>query len=416
MKTSQQSRREYLSYTPNIIIKFKDVVDLPYQDELENYLLETGLEDWQHLIDRFPDISISRLFTSVPPEEIQELVEKAKEIDPSYQPPNFLSYFLIDLPPRIDMNALIDALEKWYTVEFAYLEERPSLPAPCVSPTYNTSNKRFNNQGYLKKAPQGIDVEYAWKFTNGCGNGIDFIDVEYGWKLDHEDLKDAKIQLIEGINSQLKGHRPHGTSVLGIVVAADNKLGGIGVAHAAKARVISAYKSKTSLSHANGILKAVASLNFGDVLLLELQTDPLKEPIEVEKGVFDVVRLGTALGICVVEAAGNGTFNLDTYPALNRNGTKFKDSGAIIVGAAKTNVIPYQKFVETNYGNRVDCFAWGANIDTCDTDDAGKVSTYNTYFNVKPAFGFGGTSGASAIIAGAALILQGWVAGRSFIY
>lgn len=210
METSQQSRRKSSSYTPNIIIKFVDAVDFPYQDELENYLLETGLEDWQHLIDRFPDISISRLFTSVPPEEIQDLVEKAKEIDPSYQPPNFLSYFLIDLPPRIDANALIDALEKWYTVEFAYLEERPSLPAPCADPTRPNFNPRFKNQGYLNKAPKGIDAEYAWKFTNGCGNGINFIDVEYGWKLDHEDLKDAKIQLIEGINSPKANDQRHG--------------------------------------------------------------------------------------------------------------------------------------------------------------------------------------------------------------
>lgn len=413
MNNQQQSRRENFSYTPNIIIKFKDMVDLPYQDELENFLLETGLEDWQHLIDQFPGISISRLFTSVPAEEILDLVEKAKEIDLSYQPPNFLSYFLIDLHPQIDAPELIDALEKWYIVEFAYLEERPSLPAPCANPS---DDPRFKNQGYLKKAPQGIDAEYAWQFTNACGNGINFIDVEYGWKLDHEDLKDAKIQLIEGINSQYKGYRPHGTAVLGIVVGTDNKLGGIGVAHAAKARVISAYKTSSSYSHANAILKAVASLSFGDVLLLEIQTNPLHEPIEVEKGVFEVVRLGTALGICVVEPAGNGGdgsgtsgtgINLDTYPALNRNNSLFKDSGSIMVGAAKSTVIPYQKSSETNYGNRVDCFAWGDHIDTCDTDDAGKTSTYNTYFNAAPNFGFGGTSGASAIIAGAALILQG---------
>jgi hypothetical protein len=43
----------------------------------------------------------------------------------------------------------------------------------------------------------------------------------------------------------------------------------------------------------------------------------------------------------------------------------------------------------TNFGSRVDCFAWGANVATLDTAL------------------FTGTSAASAIIAGAALVVQG---------
>ncbi len=413
MNPQHRPRRNHLGFTPNIVLKFKDDVALPYQDELESYLLETGLEDWPALADRFPDISISRMFVSVSPEELLRLVAKAQETDPRYQPPNLLNYFLIDLPAHVDAQALIGALEQWYSVEFAYLEERPALPGPCANPG---NNPRFGNQGYLKKAPQGVDAEFAWQLPDGCGKGINFIDVEYGWKLDHEDLKDAAIPLLQGVNSQVKGHRPHGTAVLGIVLATDNQVGGIGLAPAAAGRVLSAYKTSTSLSHGDAIAAAVASLGFGDVLLLELQTLTTHEPIETEKGVFDLVRLGAALGVCVIEPAGNGGdvggvtgpgLDLDAYPALDRNGVGFKDSGAIMVGAAKSTVIPYQKTTTTNFGNRVDCFAWGEQIDTCDTDDGGTTSTYNTYYNAAPSFGFGGTSGASAIVAGVALILQG---------
>ena len=51
--------------------------------------------------------------------------------------------------------------------------------------------------------------------------------------------------------------------------------------------------------------------------------------------------------------------------------------------------------------SRIDCYAWGENIDTTTTNDYGYES--NTEYTTH----FGGTSGASAIVAGAALIVQG---------
>ena len=53
-----------------------------------------------------------------------------------------------------------------------------------------------------------------------------------------------------------------------------------------------------------------------------------------------------------------------------------------------------------NYGNRLDCYAWGQNIDTTSTNGNGTDNTAYTAF-------FGGTSGASPIVVGAALIVQG---------
>ena len=60
----------------------------------------------------------------------------------------------------------------------------------------------------------------------------------------------------------------------------------------------------------------------------------------------------------------------------------------------------------SNYGSRVDCFGWGESIDT--TGDGWTGNTTTAYTS-----GFGGTSGASPIVAGAAVLLQAWGAAHT---
>src|SRR4030095_5997333 len=77
----------------------------------------------------------------------------------------------------------------------------------------------------------------------------------------------------------------------------------------------------------------------------------------------------------------------------------FRDSGAIIVGAATSGT--HRKTHGnngSNYGSRIDCYAWGTDINTTSTDRDGSRSTYIS--------DFAGTSGASAIIAGAVISIQ----------
>jgi len=136
------------------------------------------------------------------------------------------------------------------------------------------------------------------------------------------------------------------------------------------------------------------------VLLLEAQDlDPAGAPswwpVEIAELTYQAIKAATDAGIIVIEPAGNGGNDLDNYTNLqgqrifDRN---FRDSGAIMVGAG-SSANPHTCLDFSNFGNRVDCYAWGENIDTTDFND------YTTSFD--------GTSGASAIIAGAALIVQG---------
>jgi hypothetical protein len=146
----------------------------------------------------------------------------------------------------------------------------------------------------------------------------------------------------------------------------------------------------------------------GDILLLETQTkmDGVERlPIEVEPACFEAIRLGVGLGIVVVEAAGNGALNLDIYCdntrgyIFNRSSPDFLDSGAILVGAADSTC-PHTRHNDSNYGSRIDCYGWGENIMT--TGDGRNGDLTDSYTD-----NFGGTSGASSMVAGAAIIIQG---------
>jgi subtilisin family serine protease len=229
--------------------------------------------------------------------------------------------------------------------------------------------------------------------------------MERGWTLNHEDLSAAGITVISGVNQDFPGH---GTAVLGEVVAVDNTIGGVGIAPQASARVVSQWRTSSNYNTAEAILSAANSMSAGDVMLLEAQTSHPNAtgyvPVEVEQAVFDAISAATSAGIIVVEAGANGSVDLDTFKdsnnklILNRNSADFRDSGAIIVGAASSSV-PHQRLSFSNFGSRIDCYAWGENIDTC--GDGWTGNSVNAY-----TASFGGTSGATPIIAGAALIVQ----------
>jgi hypothetical protein len=259
-------------------------------------------------------------------------------------------------------------------------------------------------QGHLNAAPLGIDARWMWDFCDG--RGIGFVDIENGWLLDHEDLAAANIQLVSGFDTGDKGH---GTSVLGIVVGVDNDKGGIGIAPRAKARVVSPDRGNDAYDIAAAILAAAQVLGPGDVILIEQQISieaAALVPVEMDPLVRDAIIAATAQGLLVVEAAGNGGHDLDLLQddagrtVLNRMSEAFRESGALLVGAA-TAAVPHRRHGFSNHGSRVDCYAWGDNIRTA---GAGADDATRTAYVAD----FSGTSGASAIVAGAAVLLQSW--------
>ncbi|KAG4436836.1 hypothetical protein IFR05_007685 [Cadophora sp. M221] len=364
------------------------------------------------------NFSVSALITSQPSSVVAGKVALGAKLDPKYQATDFDTWYKVVFEPQVSIAAkeanaaadnhavpgyvlkLIQKLHSVSVVETVHaLQEGP----PPVNPT---DDPRSGNEGYLGPAPGGIDARYAWGFSGGDGAGANVVDMEQGWDLNHEDLTAANISLISGTNS---AYFSHGTSVLGEILMVDNKIGGVGIAPSAKGRVISQHQPG-GYNTAATIIDAIAHMSFGDVLILEAQeTDPVGGlyfwPVEIADATYEAIRLATALGITVVQAACNGGYDLDAYVNLsgksifNRSSKDFRDSGAIMVGAG-SSVAPHAKLSFSNYGSRVDAYAWGENVDTTSTNDAG---TDNTRYTT----GFSGTSSATPIVSGAAIVVQG---------
>lgn len=388
-------------YGRRVVVKFQDHVALPYDERAEKMVEELHIGPWSRTTREYPGLRLVPLFHEPAPAAITRLSERATELDDEYRAPNLLTYYAVECPPDVDPHAVAKTLATWPAVQTAYVEGGPT-PPPAVNAA---DDPRAINQGYLQPAPDGIDARYAWTVAGGDGTGIQLVDMEQGWTLNHEDLTAAGITIISGVSQAYFGH---GTSVLGEVAAVDNTIGDVGICTKASVRVVSQYRTAAVYNTAEAVLSAVAALGFGDVLLLEAQTTVNGIvgflPVEVEAAVYDTIRLGTALGVVIVEAAGNGSNDLDTISiggvqVLNRASAGFRDSGAIMVGAASSST-PHTRLGFSNYGSRIDCFGWGQAIDT--TGDGWTGNLTSSYTG-----SFGGTSGASPIVAGAAVDVQG---------
>lgn len=365
--------------------------------------------------------SILPLITSQQPAVVAALVARAASLDPNYKPTDFAAWQQIRFEPRIvgdpskgqeldlnkqeDVNELVRRLQKSGDIDSVHVLRAGQPPMVVPNPV---ANPRFGQESYHSAAPTGIDAQWAWAYPGGDGAGIGFVDVEQGWDFNHEDLCAAAITLISGVN---QAYFPHGTAVLGEVLMVNNTIGGVGLAPNCKGRAISLHRSEGP-NISDTLIDAVVTGNMqvGDVLLLEAQeTDPVGGqyfwPVEIVDSTYEAIDLVTSLGIVVVEAGCNGGYDLDAYinasgkQIFNRSSTSFRDSGAIMVGAASSTV-PHSRLSYSNYGTRIDLYGWGENVDTTSTDATGTDNTlYDNNFN--------GTSSASPIVAGAAIIVQG---------
>jgi Subtilase family len=395
-----------------MVVKFKDHLKLPYMgaEEINRYFSQNDSLPFQFLLKNHPCIRIGKLFTTLKPELITELTGRAGRLEQDYQTPDFLSYYAIDCPYVVCADEILQILRRHEKVELAYSETGSGVP-PSLAEVNNLSSI---HQGYLKAAPTGIDAVYAWGKKGGDGKGLKFIDIEQGWTLDPEKFT-AETLPFTGINFPV--YKDHGEAVLGVILTQHNSTGAKGIAPKANGYVISQWRPDGAFNTADAIMSAVSQLNYGDIILLEAQIfdSPSSEslwPVEIQHAVFDVIRLASALGITVIEAAGNGKKafgegnDLDNYTDINRkkplsrSSPDFRDSGAILVAAA-SDAAPHTRIRHSNFGSRIDCYAWGERVSTEGSHlDSAEMAIHSYRKKIN------GTSSAAAIIAGAAILVQ----------
>ncbi len=341
-----------------------------------------------------------RLIRSVKPAKLKELERTPYE---TAAPKHSLSAYW-----RLDARQLEAPLDEVETslrhlpeVDLVYREKTATDPVDASDDTHAAL------EGFLNPAPAGVDARWAWSLPGGDGAGMHFVDLEQGWLRGHEDLPPYDLLCGENRDGSgtYAGH--HGAAVLGVVAGTDNAKGVIGIAPGASVRVSSHWDGAASLHVADALMAAVAASPRPHVVLIEVQVGANPRlPAETDPATFTAIRCASAHGIIVVEAAGNGRANLDAWAdaagkhRLDRESEDFMDSGAILVGAG-LSALPHNRWFWSNFGSRVDCYAWGDSIVSAGFGDlAGAGST--SYTRV-----FDATSGASAIIAGCVLQLQG---------
>jgi len=334
---------------------------------------------------------------------------EAQTADSEFAPDHsLLSYWRIDVRLAGEALSVIErALRLLPEVDLVYREKT------VTDPLTPDNDPHSGSQGYLDQADGGVNARWVWDLTYGHGEGMHFIDLEQEWILNHEDLPNPTLIFNDNRKGEAGFDGDHGTGVLGVVAGVDNTVGIIGIApRVASVRLVSRWSRNvpTASYIAAAITVAITTPPLPHVLLIEAQTDGSKLPPETDESVLNAIGTAVASGVIVVETAGNGNQNLDFWadsagrPRMNRKSPSFKDSGAILVAAA-TSSIPHERSIwgveASNFGSRIDCYAWGDSIVTC-----GKGTLYgsgvNSYRNE-----FGGTSGAGAIIAGCALLVQG---------
>lgn len=360
---------------------------------------------------------------------VDRLERHGRELRADYPWPRFRNYFRLYLRSARRTAALVRELRTWKDVVRLAYEDSEPMPAGSASPAVC-----LDDSGHVDPAPVGVDAAFAWQFVGGIGEGQSCVDVETGWAATHARLAHlASPQCGTLLCGRYQlGGIGHGTCVLGtlcganpIISGTSQHVGCAGIAPGVAEMRLASYVSEVepppdvlpvprndpATEVAENIYAAVShGIDFlrargGGVLLLEYQTADLL-PLEVLPAMRDLIECAKP-DVTVVQAAGNGNLDLDAFAGVLgnfplRRQSRALDSGAVMVGSAHSAVTggKHDRFVGnrysgSNFGTRVDCYAWGENIGT---PTAGANNECDL---------FGGTSGAAAIIAGVALVIRG---------
>ena len=339
------------------------------------------------------------------------------------------------LPPLAASRALLATLLSSMLAACSGGDDAPAAtasPAP-VNAQQRPADPLFQYQWHLVNTGQLVRPDRWWRGTPGVdinvapvwnqgfeGHGVTVAVVDDGIEIGHEDLR-ANIARGLSRNYLTDGgdptpsieERAHGTSVAGIIAAARNGLGGVGVAPGAKLAGLNLLLSRneSDLADALGVgitdgRIAVSNNSWGSAnVAMPGMRDVIEEEI-VRTGV-DEGRNGK--GIVYVFAAGNGNkdFNESTQPRLPHYGwsnfDRYVPTQALAVCAVNANG------VASEYSSN------GTTLLVCapsdDMPDAHGVPQGPAITTTKPYGKYthesGGTSSAAPMVSGVvALMLQ----------
>ena len=254
-------------------------------------------------------------------------------------------------------------------------------------PTYTVTDGYYNLQDYINY----LNVGDTWQTYRGnsivvavIDTGIDYQHPEFTGRISEKSYnatqdKIVKDYVLEGDEydwSLIDDTQGHGTAVAGVIAAAMNGEGVVGIAPEVKLLVIKAE------CNANGEFLRSSDLVFGLYYAIEAGANVVNMSFGGEENLYaDALCLAVDSDVLCVAAAGNNATAALTYPAADPN--------CIGVGALAEN--SWELAAYSNYGENVNLVAPGS---TYTTLKGGKYGTMK------------GTSLASPIVAGTLALLK----------
>jgi uncharacterized repeat protein (TIGR01451 family) len=397
-----------------IHVKFRQDTRVRVRDGRFVSLGEDDLSQLEDVLERYPEVVPTRLFDARSEEELDAEKQRVERLSRREQGDKNL-YVRLSFPakPLDEVGRLIDALNALDLVELAYPE-----PAEELDPDNHTDDYR-PFQGYRVGAPGGINADATRSVPGGRGENVQIIDIERWFNPDHEDLPAVTVYDNGDPLTAFAAPFDHGTAVLGQLFGLDNGFGVLGLADLAAPAFVSRADGTN-----NAIDVATANSVAGDVILLEVQLAGANGgctsasqvgcvAVEFVQANYDAIVTATSLGINVVQAAGNGSQDLDSAAYDATFGTR-PDSGSIIVGAGAADpdagvagnctptAPPRGRLNFSTFGSRVDLHGWGECVTSTGYGNLqGSPDSDDAYTGR-----FGGTSSASPIVTAAVGIVS----------
>ncbi len=382
---------------------------------------------------------------------------------------NLWFYIYVDAPTTEELAELINQLNSYAIVEYAYASQLPA-PPPCLNegkarkfnsywqesdrlswPSLESVDKRdvgwlppqvgssmpdiqesapqkkvttqappdyVSYQDYREAAPVGIDIDYVGShYWNSGGMNWGYTDCEYSWNQNHQDLtKISGSVLVNGTpHSSALGldYINHGTAVIGELSSDPNGWGTTGLTPFASVKLSTEWPT-TGWDRPSSIVAAATQFWKGAVILLEMQTDAGFDCNGTDgRNPYVPAEWNAAVKSAVETATANGRIVVAAAGNGNCNLDQSGFGGAFdptdpTVDSGSIIVGGGEKFTR----NKAGFSSYGSRVDVHAEGDYQIYTTgYGDYYsaegeNLWYTSSFSGTSGASPIVTGAVLSLS----------
>ncbi|NBM54673.1 S8 family serine peptidase [Proteus vulgaris] len=315
-------------------------------------------------------------------------------------------YYYIKLPDnnQYSLENVIKILKQHPDIEYVQSVPIQPIEPPNITPDFTQYQQYLDDPERTANINKiiGLGILGAWK-QEAYGQGIQVADIEWDFNLSHHDLSTDNITPLLPFNEKTS-QADHGTAVAGLIMGKKDGKGITGLAY--KLDMFYAI-SELTCGRIDAIIASKRILHAGDIVLYEMQTiceHQAYVPADYEMHIWEATRALTDAGIIVIMAAGNGGVDLD-LPAYESYRQRH-DNNSIRVGAGSPYTLNRLPF--STHGSPIHVQAWGEDVATAGYGDLFRSDDNHTY-----TASFSGTSSASALVAGAAAMIQSWYKGNT---